>query len=179
MEVVNVLLADDEPWVIDSVRLALKQGLPWYNLRAKCLCATDIRSVNREIDVGIFDVAVLDMRFAAETTGLDLLARIKARDPLVQCIILTAYPNAETAVEAYSLGAYDYVAKMSPNEAISYGDVVLHRVLNAFRHSTALRFANGVISKEQAWDILTAPFKDPLGDDPADAEAPSRRYRLY
>src|SRR5438105_3465703 len=44
-------------------------------------------------------------------SGLDLLRRIRAFDPVIPVIMLTAYGSIEGAVEAVKLGAFDYVKK--------------------------------------------------------------------
>src|SRR2546429_8358985 len=44
-------------------------------------------------------------------SGLDLLKRIRAFDPVIPVIMLTAYGSIEGAVEAVKLGAFDYVKK--------------------------------------------------------------------
>src|SRR5205814_626217 len=44
-------------------------------------------------------------------SGLDLLKRIHAFDPVIPVVMLTAYGSIEGAVEAVKLGAFDYVKK--------------------------------------------------------------------
>ena len=44
-------------------------------------------------------------------SGLDLLKRIRAFDPVIPVVMLTAYGSIEGAVEAVKLGAFDYVKK--------------------------------------------------------------------
>jgi two-component system, NtrC family, response regulator AtoC len=56
------------------------------------------------------DVVFADVRLPG-MSGLDLLKRIRAFDPVIPVIMLTAYGSIEGAVEAVKLGAYDYVKK--------------------------------------------------------------------
>jgi DNA-binding NtrC family response regulator len=57
-----------------------------------------------------FDVALLDLHLPG-MTGIDVLARLKERQPELEAIMLTAHGSMETAVDAMKKGAYDYLAK--------------------------------------------------------------------
>lgn len=56
------------------------------------------------------DVVLSDMKMPG-MDGMALLSRLLARDPRPILIMLTAYGNIETAVEAMKRGAYDFLAK--------------------------------------------------------------------
>jgi len=64
------------------------------------------------------DLILLDLRIPGEIDGIDLLKEIKTTMPEIQVIILTAYGNIGSAVEAIKLGAYDYLAKPFENERL-------------------------------------------------------------
>lgn len=55
-------------------------------------------------------VIILDIRLP-DMSGLDVLKRIIARDPDAKVIIITAYHDMETTIEAMRHGAYDYIHK--------------------------------------------------------------------
>ncbi len=56
------------------------------------------------------DLVFLDLKLP-DTDGLQVLRQIKELSPHVQVLIMTAYADVGTAVEAMKLGAYDYLAK--------------------------------------------------------------------
>ena len=56
------------------------------------------------------DVVLSDLRMPG-LDGMALLSRLLGRDPRPVLILLTAYGNIETAVEAMKRGAYDFLAK--------------------------------------------------------------------
>jgi DNA-binding NtrC family response regulator len=56
------------------------------------------------------DVALLDLHLPG-MSGIDLLARLKERQPELEAIMLTAHGSMETAIEAMKRGAYDYLTK--------------------------------------------------------------------
>lgn len=57
-----------------------------------------------------FDLVMLDHRLP-DTTGLEVLRRIREQDQDIVVLIMTAYSSVENAVEAMRLGAHDYVSK--------------------------------------------------------------------
>jgi two-component system response regulator HydG len=57
-----------------------------------------------------FDLILMDVRMV-RVSGLEALAEIKAFNPAIPIVIMTAYASVETAVEALKKGAYDYLTK--------------------------------------------------------------------
>ncbi|MDR1126286.1 MAG: sigma-54 dependent transcriptional regulator [Deltaproteobacteria bacterium] len=57
-----------------------------------------------------FDLVLMDVRMAA-LSGIEALKEIRAYNPAIPVIIMTAYSNVENAVEALKSGAYDYLTK--------------------------------------------------------------------
>lgn len=57
-----------------------------------------------------FDLILSDVRMA-EMDGIEALKIIKAYNPAIPILIMTAYSNVESAVEAIKAGAYDYLTK--------------------------------------------------------------------
>jgi DNA-binding NtrC family response regulator len=57
-----------------------------------------------------FDVALLDLHMPG-LSGLELLTRLKERQPELEALLLTAHGSVETAIQAMKRGAYDYLAK--------------------------------------------------------------------
>ncbi len=57
-----------------------------------------------------FDLILMDVRMAG-ISGIEALKEIKAYNPAIPVLIMTAYSNVETAVEAIKAGAYDYLTK--------------------------------------------------------------------
>jgi len=57
-----------------------------------------------------FDLILMDVRML-KVSGLEALDEIKAFNPAIPVIIMTAYSSVETAIEAIKKGAYDYLTK--------------------------------------------------------------------
>ena len=57
-----------------------------------------------------FDLVFTDVRMAKKS-GIDVLRAVKAQNPAIPVLIMTAYSTVEAAVEAIKAGAYDYLTK--------------------------------------------------------------------
>ncbi len=105
----RVLVADDQRDVLEALRLLLKgEGLAIET-------ATSPAGVLASLDARDFDVALMDLNYARDTTsgqeGLDLLARIRELDATLPVIVMTAWGSVDLAVEAMRRGARDFVQK--------------------------------------------------------------------
>src|SRR5687768_11901657 len=105
----RVLVADDQPDVIDALRLLLKEdGYEIVTARSPAAIITALEST-------VVDALVMDLNYARDTTsgreGLDLLGRIRALDASVPIVVMTAWGSVAGAVEAMRRGATDYVEK--------------------------------------------------------------------
>lgn len=104
-----VLIADDQRDVIEALRLLLKSE--GYQITT----ATSPAGVRAAIDDADFDVVLIDLNYARDTTsgqeGLDLLSQMATADPSLPVVVMTAWGNVELAVEAMRRGARDFVQK--------------------------------------------------------------------
>jgi len=67
---------------------------------------------------GAFDAVITDLRMTG-MDGLQLTARLKALDPGLPVLLVTAFGSLDTAREAMRLGAFDYLSKpFSPDELV-------------------------------------------------------------
>lgn len=56
------------------------------------------------------DIILVDIRMP-EMDGLQVLKKIREKDPEAQVIVMTAYTDMETTITAMKLGAYDFLSK--------------------------------------------------------------------
>ncbi len=57
-----------------------------------------------------FELVITDLKMP-KMSGIEVLNRIKEKDPDVGVVLITAYASTETAVDAMRGGAFDYLAK--------------------------------------------------------------------
>jgi DNA-binding NtrC family response regulator len=104
-----VLIADDQPDVLDALRLLLKNG--GYRLKS----ANSPSAVLDTLEQEEFDAIIMDLNYARDTTsgreGLELLDAIRQIDSTVPVIVMTAWGTIELAVDAMRRGARDFVQK--------------------------------------------------------------------
>jgi len=63
------------------------------------------------------DLVVTDMKMPG-MSGLELLEKLKQKDPQLPVVMMTAFGTVEKAVEAMKKGAFDYISKPFDNESL-------------------------------------------------------------
>ncbi|HEY4217008.1 MAG TPA: sigma 54-interacting transcriptional regulator, partial [Gemmatimonadaceae bacterium] len=105
----HLLIADDQPDVLEALRLLLKGHA--YDVDTVSSPAAALTALERRD----YDAMLLDMNFARDTTsgkeGLDLLVTLQSLEPNMPVVVMTAWGTIDNAVEAMRRGARDYVEK--------------------------------------------------------------------
>jgi YesN/AraC family two-component response regulator len=110
---VKILIVDDE----EVIRKGFERTLAGEHSIVEC--ASDGFEALRKMGERSFDVVLLDLRLP-EMDGLTVLKRIKQQWPDSEVVVITGFPELETAKESVVLGAYDYLAKpVGPDEVIN------------------------------------------------------------
>ncbi|MBZ0152463.1 MAG: sigma-54 dependent transcriptional regulator [Planctomycetes bacterium] len=100
----RVLVVDDERDLVESCVWFLERA--GYEARG----AASADEAMQLLAAADFQVVVSDVRMP-RMSGMELLAAIKARDPDVEVLLLTGFPDLQMAVAAIKQGAFDYLAK--------------------------------------------------------------------
>ncbi|HJZ51446.1 MAG TPA: SpoIIE family protein phosphatase [Candidatus Acidoferrales bacterium] len=105
----RVLIADDQPDVLEALRLLLK-GHGYMTEAVTSPAALFDAMTQKE-----FDLILMDLNYARDTTsgreGLDLLARLKAAENAPPIVVMTGWATVGLAVEAMQQGIGDFVEK--------------------------------------------------------------------
>lgn len=100
----RVLVVDDD----SDLRLTVASALSESHYLVDQACDGE-EAVNR-VRAGKYDLVLLDVNMP-RLSGLEALKEIKAYDPSIIVLILTAFANVRDAVEATKQGAYNYLEK--------------------------------------------------------------------
>jgi DNA-binding NtrC family response regulator len=111
MSKANILVVDDQ----DSIRHFVGKALEdeGYSVTA----TASVREARQALEHEMPDLALLDLKLP-DGTGMELLHEIKRVQPNVTVILMTAFGEVETAVQAMSAGAYWFVKKPFQNEEL-------------------------------------------------------------
>jgi DNA-binding NtrC family response regulator len=157
----RLLVADDQPDVLEALRLLLKaEG---YQIDT----AASPAGVVAALEDKEFDVLLMDLNYARDTTsgqeGLDLLHTVRTMDPTLPAVVMTAWGSVDVAVEAMRRGARDFVQKPWDNArllAIVRTQVELSRAL---RRGQRLEAENLMLRGDgQPHLIADAPAMQPV-----------------
>ncbi|MBF0458468.1 MAG: sigma-54-dependent Fis family transcriptional regulator [Nitrospirae bacterium] len=136
----KILVVDDEYWIRNTFKDILEQS------GINVFAAGDYSEAMTIFDGNDFDIVIADIVLGGHS-GIDLLREFKTKNKACLVIMITGYPEIETASEAVRLGAFDYITKPVKKDA-------LLRVVNA-----ALTYKSLVDEKEKYRTHLEAIFR--------------------
>lgn len=108
---IKVLVVDDEPSVCDTVALLLEEA------GYQPLKFTDPYEALTEAEQSACQIAILDLRMP-EMDGVKLVEKLKHIDSRICCIVMTAYPDLDTATATMREGTCDYITKPFEKDAL-------------------------------------------------------------
>lgn len=100
----HLLVVDDEPVILQILRSVFEPE-PYRLTLARNLTEAAAVLESEHVDLLLTDKNLPD------GNGLDLVRAAKARDPLTECVVITAYGSLETALTAIELDVFDYLLK--------------------------------------------------------------------
>jgi len=107
----NILLIDDE----EKLRSLLTRLISMEGFEV--IQAPDCKTASKKLEQHDIDVVLCDVKLP-DGHGVDFLATIKKKYPLIEVILLTAYGNIPDGVQAIKNGAFDYIVKGDDNNKI-------------------------------------------------------------
>ncbi|MGH8623676.1 MAG: sigma-54-dependent transcriptional regulator, partial [Burkholderiales bacterium] len=157
----KVLVADDQPDILEALRLLLKgEG---YEVET----AASPGAVLRAVEQRDFDALLMDMNYTRDTTGgregLDLLARLQGLDGTLPMVVMTAWGSIEGAVEAMRRGARDYIEKPWNNDRLLATLRTQVELGHALRRSQRLESEYTSLGREDLPELVAeSPAMQPL-----------------
>ncbi len=114
----KILIVDDEKNTREGLEKALRSNFDIY------LAATADEAI-RLLERDTFSVVLTDLRMSGKS-GLAVVDKCLSLPQAPVCIMMTAYGNVETAVEAMKRGAFDFLPKPIHIEKL---EILIHRAL--------------------------------------------------
>ncbi len=131
----KILVVDDD----GGLRLTVTHALGESNYSVDQ--AQDGEDAVNKVLAGNFDLVLMDVNMP-RMDGLTALKQIKAYDPSIIVIMLTAYANIRDAIEATKEGAYNYLEKPIKAENLVY---MIDRALKAHNMVKAVTFSAPIV----------------------------------
>ncbi|MFQ3269707.1 MAG: two-component system response regulator AtoC [Lentimonas sp.] len=116
----TILIVDDEKNTREGLSLALEEDFEVY-------MASGAEEAFNLMEAETFDVVLTDLRMAGKS-GLKVIDRAITLPNRPICIMMTAYGNVETAVEAMRRGAFDFLTKPVSLEKL---EIIIKRALQS------------------------------------------------
>ncbi|UCF35122.1 MAG: response regulator [Phycisphaerales bacterium] len=101
---IKVLVIDDDPAICKTVGTLLEEH--GYAPRTHTNPEDAIDSAKKES----FQIALVDLRMPV-MEGVDVVEKLKEIDDRTSCIVMTAYPDLDSATETMRRGSCDYITK--------------------------------------------------------------------
>jgi two-component system response regulator HydG len=131
----KVLVVDDDAALRGTVAAALQEH--HYSVDT----ATNGEEAVNRVKAGRYQLVVMDVNMPG-MNGIQALKEIKAYDPSIIVLILTAFSNIPDAVEATKEGAYNYLEKPVKSENLVY---LVDKALKAHNMVKSLSYSAPVI----------------------------------
>ena len=151
----KILLVDDEPRMVTL----LKSALAYRGHQVQGV--TDGQAALDRVAKEPFDLVLTDLRMEP-IDGMAVIAGVKEQSPDTAVVVLTAYGDVQTAVEALRKGAYHYLTKPINFDEVAHvvdralGEARLERENRALRHTVerSVSHATGLLGDAAATRLL-------------------------
>lgn len=109
----RLLIVDDEEDMLTGLQRTIERNIAGLEV----VTATRANEALRLMAEQSFDLALLDVMMP-EMNGIALLEKLRARDPELSVVMMTAFASIDLAVDAIKKGAYDFITKPFDKDTI-------------------------------------------------------------
>jgi len=152
----SILIVDDDSSITASLALLLKQnGYATVSAHTPMEALAEMRRERPRL-------VIQDMNFSRQTggeEGLDLIERIRAEEPALPVILMTAWGSIQLAVEGMKRGAADFITKPWVNAAVLQSVETALNLADAEARATGKDVTRAEL--DESWD-----FSNIIGSDP-------------
>ena len=153
----RILVVDDE----EGIREFVAEALELSGHEAQTADSGDAAA--RVLARRSFDLLFTDLKMPGTLDGIGLLRKVKAEQPHLEVVVLTAHGSVDTAVEAMKLGAFDYLQKpvgsltelrLLARRALEHRALVASRERQALDAPPTTPLSHGAPAMEKVVDAL-------------------------
>lgn len=110
----RILAVDDEPHMLKLLERIITEKTPYEVVSTN----SSLEAVDM-LEKESFDLIITDLKMPG-MDGMDILKMIKDKKRREEVIMITAFGSLESAIEALSIGVFDYITKPFKKEQIIY-----------------------------------------------------------
>ncbi|HJW29117.1 MAG TPA: sigma-54 dependent transcriptional regulator, partial [Saprospiraceae bacterium] len=117
--------------------------------------AADLKTAQKRVDQGEVEVVLCDVKLP-DGNGVEFTKTMKAKNPDLEIILLTAYGNIPDGVQAIKNGAFDYIVKGDDNNKII---PLLHRAFEQVELRKRVRQLETQLGERYSFDRIIGRSK--------------------
>ena len=110
----RILAVDDEVHMLKLLERIITDKTPY-----EITTTNNSLEIPNILDQNTFDLIISDLKMPG-MDGMDLVRMLKEKERPEEVIIITAFGSLETAIEALSMGVFDYITKPFKKEQIIF-----------------------------------------------------------
>ena len=109
----RLLIVDDEEDMLNGLQRTIERNIAGLEVITSTRAGEALRLLAEQS----FDLALLDVMMP-EMNGIALLEKLRAKDPELSVVMMTAFASIDLAVDAIKKGAYDFITKPFDKETL-------------------------------------------------------------
>jgi len=158
--VARILIADDQPDVLEALRILLK--VAGHQTDA----VTSLAGIFNALEKKDYALLMMDLNYTRDTTsgqeGLEVIPKLQEIDSTLPIVVMTAWATIDLAVEAMKRGARDFVPKPWDNERLLSIVRTQIELAGALRKGRKLEAANQLLRGGAPNLIAESPAMRPV-----------------
>src|SRR5947199_4864348 len=156
----RILIADDQPDVLEALRILLKGAGHQTD------AVTSLAGIFSALEKKDYALLLMDLNYTRDTTsgqeGLEVIPRLQESDSTLPIVVMTAWATIDLAVEAMKRGARDFVPKPWDNERLLAIVRTQIELAGALRKGRKLEAANQLLRGGAPNIIAESPAMRPV-----------------
>src|ERR1041384_1072152 len=156
----RILIADDQPDVLEALRILLKGAGHQTD------AVTSLAGIFNALEKKDYALLMMDLNYTRDTSsgqeGLEVIPKLQEIDSTLPIVVMTAWATIDLAVEAMKRGARDFVPKPWDNERLLAIVRTQIELASALRRGRKLEAENQILRGNMPNIIAESPTMRPV-----------------